>query len=194
MSERPFKEKTGTWANGTEAPVVRVDYNRQVFNQILVVDDEPAVREVIYDYLTMEGYQVETAADGVEALEKIKRREFDVVVTDLSMPNLDGFGLMKEALKVQPLTSIIVLSGQGTFENAIKAVHRGAYDFVAKPVIDFQSFKITLDRGLEHKGLLVNRENYQRNLESMVEEQTQELARTNRLLQQYAEELESISL
>jgi response regulator RpfG family c-di-GMP phosphodiesterase len=101
---------------------------------------------------------------------------------------------MKQALKIQPLTSIIVLSGQGTFENAIEAVHRGAYDFVAKPVRDFKTFKLTINRGLEHKSLLINKQNYQSNLETMVEAQTRELARTNRLLKQYADQLESVSL
>lgn len=176
----------------------RIDPSRQgdtvTYDRILVVDDEPAIREVIQEYLSMEGYHVTTACDGVEAVEKIRQKEFDVVVTDLSMPNMDGFGLMRQAQQIQPLTSVIVLSGQGTFENAIEAVHRGAYDFVAKPVRDFKSFKITIDRGLEHKSLLVNKANYQRDLEVQVEKQTRELARANRLLKQYADELESVSL
>ncbi|MEW6262106.1 MAG: HD domain-containing phosphohydrolase [Thermodesulfobacteriota bacterium] len=170
------------------------DMSRQVFDRILVVDDEPAVREVISEYLTMEGYQVKTAADGREALHMMGREEFDLVVTDLSMPNLDGFGLMRQVHGLQPLTTVIVLSGQGTFENAVEAVHRGAYDFVAKPVRDFKSFRITVDRSLEHKSLLVSRANYQRNLETMVAEQTRELASKNELLKQYAEELESVSI
>ncbi|MBF0531455.1 MAG: response regulator, partial [Deltaproteobacteria bacterium] len=173
---------------------ILADMSRQTFDQVLVVDDEPAIREVISEYLKMEGYQVETADDGLQAIDILSQHEFDVVVTDLSMPNLDGFGLMRKALDLQPLTSIIVLSGQGTFENAIEAVHRGAYDFVAKPVRDFKSFKITVDRGLEHKSLLVSKENYQRNLESMVIEQTKELGHTNKLLKKYADELESVSL
>lgn len=170
------------------------DFSRAVFDRILVVDDEPAIREVISEYLRMEGYQVGTAADGLEALAILRNQEFDVIVTDLSMPNLDGFGLMHRALELQPLVSVIVLSGQGTFENAVQAVHRGAYDFVAKPVRDFKSFKITIDRGLEHKSLVLAKENYQNNLEAMVEEQTKELARTNRLLKKYADELEAVSL
>ena len=164
------------------------------FEHILVVDDEPDIREVISEFLSLKGYKVKTAADGVEALDIMNIHEFDVVVTDLSMPNLDGFGLIEGALRMQPHVSVIVLSGQGTFENAIEAVHRGAYDFVAKPIRDFEAFKLTIDRGLEHKSLLVNKHNYQLNLEAEVEEKTRELARTNRLLKQYADELESVSL
>lgn len=152
-----------------------IEVDGQVFDRILVVDDEPAIREIIREALTRYGYQVRTAEDGIKALELIEQHEFDVIVTDLSMPNLDGFGLMKRALIIQPMTAVIVLSGQGTFENAIEAVHRGAYDFVPKPVRDFEAFRITIDRGLEHKGLLVKNLNYQRHLEARVEEQTQQI-------------------
>ena len=175
------------------SPILTVE-EAQTYNRILVVDDEPAIREVIQEYLSLEGYLVQTAGDGLEALNILNTREFDLIITDLSMPNLDVFELMQKALSIQPLTTIIVLSGQGTFENAIEAVHRGAYDFVAKPIHDFKTFKITIDRGLEHKSLLVNKRNYQRNLETMVEAQTRELARANRLLKQYADELESVSI
>ena len=163
-------------------------------NRILVVDDEQPIREVIQEFLTREGYHVDIAGDGLEAVKKLLQQEFDLVITDLSMPNLDGFGVIKEALALQPTLSVIVLSGQGTFENAVEAVHRGAYDFVAKPIRDFKSFKIAINRGLEHKSLVVSRANYQRNLEAMVEEQTRELNRTNRLLKNYADQLESVSL
>ena len=112
------------------------------YDRILVVDDEPAIREVIKEYLSGVGYRVETAADGLEALTILGSREFDLVITDLSMPRLDGFGLMKQAHEIQPLATIIVLSGQGTFSNAIEAVHRGAYDFVAKPVRDFNTLRL----------------------------------------------------
>ena len=163
-------------------------------NRILVVDDEPGIREILQEFLSSEGYKVETAADGLEALEVMARKDFDLLVTDLSMPNLDGFGLMRKALSLQPLTTIIVLSGMDTFENAIEAVHGGAYDFVAKPVQDFQAFKITIDRGLERKSLLVSKANYQRDLEAKVEEQTKELADKNVLLEQYTAQLESVSI
>jgi response regulator RpfG family c-di-GMP phosphodiesterase len=178
----------------TEKETESISRDTKKFEHILVVDDEPDIREVISEFLSLKGYKVKTAGDGVEALDIMKYSEFDVVVTDLSMPKLDGFGLIEGALKMQPYVSVIVLSGQGTFENAIEAVHRGAYDFVAKPIRDFEAFKLTIDRGLEHKSLLVNKQNYQLNLEAEVEEKTRELARTNRLLKQYADELESVSL
>jgi len=163
-------------------------------NQILIVDDESAIRELLQEFLASQGYLVDTAGDGVEAMENLVRKEFDVIVTDLGMPNLDGFGLIKRALALQPYATIIVLSGQDTFENAIEAVRRGAYDFVAKPVRDFDSLKICIERGLERKSLLVQKENYRRNLEEMVREQTKELASKNVLLKDYASQLESVSV
>ena len=163
-------------------------------NRILVVDDEKAIRELLFDFLSRQNYRVNTACDGVEAAAILRQKEFDLIVTDLAMPNMDGFELIKEASAIQPLTTIIVLSGQGTFENAIQAVRDGAYDFVAKPVMDFESFKISIERALERKSLLQQKENYQRNLETMVAEQTEELAEKNVLLKDYALKLESVSV
>ncbi len=164
------------------------------FNRILVVDDEESIRELLRDFLMRKGYKVQTARDGQEALETAGKQDFDLVVTDLAMPVMDGFALIKQLAKVRPLTTIIVLSGQDTFENAIEAVRGGAYDFVAKPVMDFDSFKLCIDRGLERKSLLLQKENYQKNLEEMVAEQTKELARANILLKEYAAQLEAVSV
>ncbi|MBU2551854.1 MAG: response regulator [Proteobacteria bacterium] len=163
-------------------------------NHILVVDDEPAIRELLREFLMGEGYQVDTASNGQDALDLISVKVFDLVITDLAMPRMDGFQLINKALPLQPMLPFIVLSGGDTFENAIRAVHEGAFDFVAKPVRDFPTFKIAVDRGLEHKRLLVSQDNYQRNLESMVREQTKELAEKNLLLEQYTEQLESLSV
>lgn len=170
------------------------DVTEGAFNRILVVDDEPAIRELLRDFLRRHGYQVDTATDGVDAVGQLKERDYDLIVTDLAMPKMDGFGVIREAVDLQPFTTIIVLSGQDTFENAVAAVRKGAYDFVAKPVMDFEAFKISIERGIERKTLVVQRENYQRNLETMVAEQTEELARTNVLLKDYADQLEAVAV
>lgn len=162
--------------------------------KILVVEDEAAIRETITEYLRRLGYDVSSAIDGVEGTTSVNEQEFDLIITDLSMPRKDGFGFMKEAIQVQPLTPIIILSGQGTFENAIRAIHLGAYDFVAKPIVDFDAFKITINRGLERKSLVLVQKNYQRNLEKVIAEQTQELIEKNVMLQDYADQLEDVSV
>ncbi|MBW2062336.1 MAG: response regulator [Deltaproteobacteria bacterium] len=163
-------------------------------NRILVVEDEIAIRKMIEEYLLRGGYQVRSAADGVEAKEIISQEEFDLIITDLFMPRMDGFALMRVTANIQPLTPIIILSGQGTFETAIRAIHMGAYDFVTKPVIDFKAFKICIDRALESKGLRAFQKKYLFNLEKLIAQQTQELIDKNMMLQDYADQLEVVSI
>ena len=168
---------------------------------ILVIDDEPAIRETIKEFLVDEGFEVQLAANGVDALNIIKKIEFDLIITDLSMPGMDGFTLIKHTKPIQPLTPVIVLTGQGTAENAINALQIGAYDFVTKPIRDLRDLKFCVERGIEKKSLLTTQQRYQRNLEVMVAEQTQalldknrELILKNRMLAEYAREIESVSV
>lgn len=101
---------------------------------VLVVDDEPAMRDVIASDLDERGFATVQAASGVEALEKLKSSAFDVVVSDLAMPGLDGLGLlaaMREQDYVQPF---IILTGYGDKEASIRALRLGAFDFIEKPV------------------------------------------------------------
>jgi DNA-binding response OmpR family regulator len=162
--------------------------------KILLVEDEKAVRETIQEFLNRNGYKVSSAPDGLEAVDKLAKEEYDLVITDLAMPKMDGFGLMSQSLKIQPLTPIIILSGQGTFENALRAIQMGAYDFVTKPIIDFAAFKLRLDNGLERKSFLLMEKSYQRDLEKLVASQTQELIEKNDMLQDYAIRLEDTSV
>ncbi len=162
--------------------------------KILLVEDEKAIRETIQEFLNRNGYKVSSAPNGLEAMDKLTGEEYDLVITDLAMPKMDGFGLMSQSLKIQPLTPTIILSGQGTFENALRAIQMGAYDFVTKPIIDFAAFKLRLDNGLERKSLLLMEKNYQHNLEKLVASQTQELIKKTDMLQDYAVRLEDTSV
>lgn len=170
-------------------------YERPVINnKILLIEDEIAIREMIGEFLHRSGYQVTSACDGLEGVDQLTKEEYDLIITDLSMPKMDGFGLMSQSLKIQPLTPIIILSGQETFENALRGIQMGAYDFVTKPIIDFTTFKLRLDNGLERKSFLLMEKSYQRNLEKLVTAQTQELTEKNAKLQEYAIKLEDASV
>lgn len=170
-------------------------YERPVINnKILLIEDEIAIREMIGEFLHRSGYQVTSACDGLEGVDQLTKEEYDLIITDLSMPKMDGFGLMSQSLKIQPLTPIIILSGQETFENALRGIQMGAYDFVTKPIIDFTTFKLRLDNGLERKSFLLMEKSYQRNLEKLVTTQTQELTEKNAKLQEYAIKLEDASV
>ncbi len=96
--------------------------------RILVVDDEKFIRDIIADFLSMEGYIVRTAEDGVVAADELRRARFDLVISDLKMPRMGGLELLREVAEVHPDTMTIIMTGFGTVETAIDAMKRGAYD------------------------------------------------------------------
>lgn len=101
--------------------------------RVLVVDDEPFIRDILADFLAMEGYYVRTAADGQAALSELRGAPFDVVVSDLKMPNIGGLELLREVSQAYPSTLMVIMTGFGTVETAIHAMKQGAYDYVLKP-------------------------------------------------------------
>lgn len=101
--------------------------------RVLVVDDEKFIRDILADFLGMEGYEVRTAEDGVAALHEISRQAYDVVISDLKMPKMGGIELLDEIAKRSPNVLTVIMTGFGTVETAIDAMKRGAYDYVLKP-------------------------------------------------------------
>lgn len=102
--------------------------------KVLVVDDDENVQQVMYDTLTKIGnYDVDIAVDGYDGLEKIKNSDYDLVFTDLMMPNLDGYDFIKEATKVDQYLPIVAITGYASIENAVTAMKNGAKDFITKP-------------------------------------------------------------
>src|SRR6478735_7749255 len=93
--------------------------------RVLVVDDEKVIREILSDFLTMEGYVVRTVEDGSSALRELERRSYNLVISDLKMP-----GKISD-LKTNVLT--VIMTGFGTVETAIEAMKKGAYDYILKP-------------------------------------------------------------
>ena len=120
--------------------------------KILVVDDEPLIRDLLRDILKEEGYEVSIAMEGLSALKKVKREETDLVITDVKMPGLDGIKLLKEIKEVSPSTLVIVITGYGTIENAVEAMKEGAYDYITKPITNEQ-LKLILQKISQHKNL-----------------------------------------
>ena len=101
--------------------------------KILIVDDEPGVRESLTELLKVEGYQAEAVDSGAGALEILNEDYFDLVLLDLRMPGIDGAEVMAEIRKYHPGTSIIIITGYGTLESAIEAIRSGAQDYLLKP-------------------------------------------------------------
>ncbi|MEM9069041.1 MAG: HD domain-containing phosphohydrolase [Myxococcota bacterium] len=120
--------------------------------RILVVDDEQVIREILADFLSMEGFVVRTAADGSEALVELSRAQYDLVLTDLKMPNMGGLELLGAIQKHTPHVVTVIMTGFGTVETAIDAMKRGAYDYILKP-FKVEEVVHTIRRGLEKQKL-----------------------------------------
>jgi signal transduction histidine kinase len=110
---------------------------------ILVIEDEPQVRESYIDMFTFFGYDVQAVSNGREGLALINKNGYDIVVTDLNMPEMDGLEVLQYLKKKKPYIEVIVITGFATLENAIKAMKMGAYDYVTKPV-DIDHVRIVL--------------------------------------------------
>ncbi|MBS1250087.1 MAG: Response regulator MprA [Chloroflexi bacterium] len=100
---------------------------------ILIVDDEKAVRESLQDILELEGYAVEAVSNGEDALEKLNEKEYVLVILDLKLPGIDGVEVMLQTHLLYPETKIIILTAHGSLESAIKAIRVGVYDYLLKP-------------------------------------------------------------
>lgn len=102
-------------------------------NRILIIDDEPAMRHLLRTILEAEGYQVDDAENGRQALELIRQQAFDLVLCDIRMPELDGLGFLRQALALTSQLTIIMMSAYGSLETALECMKNGAYDYISKP-------------------------------------------------------------
>jgi putative nucleotidyltransferase with HDIG domain len=120
--------------------------------RVLVVDDEKVIREILSDFLSMEGYVVRTVEHGLQALEELEQRSYNLVITDLKMPHMGGLELLEEINSHSWNLLCVIMTGFGTVETAIEAMKKGAYDYILKP------FKVeevihVVQRGLEKQRL-----------------------------------------
>lgn len=120
---------------------------------ILIIDDEKAIRKTLSEILSFEGYKIEEAADGEEGLKKFKDKPFDVVLSDIKMPKIDGIDFLQKATEANPDVPIIMISGHGNIETAVEAVKKGAYDFIQKPP-DLNRLLITIRNAMERNSLV----------------------------------------
>jgi putative nucleotidyltransferase with HDIG domain len=120
--------------------------------RVLVVDDEKFIRDIIADFLGMEGYIVRTAEDGTSAITELERARYDMVISDLKMPRMGGLDLLKEVARAHPDTLTVIMTGFGTVETAIDAMKRGAYDYILKP-FKVEEVVHIVQRGLEKSRL-----------------------------------------
>jgi len=121
--------------------------------KLLIIDDERAIRSTLREILEYENYEVEDVDNGVEGLELIKKKKFDLVLCDIKMNRMDGMEVLEQALAFSPDLPFIMISGHGTVETAIEASKKGAFDFISKPP-DLNRLLITVRNALD-RGTLV---------------------------------------
>jgi len=122
-------------------------------SNILIIDDEKAIRKTLSEILSYEGYKIDEAADGEEGLKKLREKEFDVVLCDIKMPKVDGIEFLEKSKDINGDTPIIMISGHGTIETAVEAVKKGAYDYISKPP-DLNRLLITIRNAMDKNQLV----------------------------------------
>ena len=120
--------------------------------KVLVADDESSIRRTIKDILEFEKYEVELASNGQEAYELVEANDYDAVLLDIKMPELDGIEALEKMMKVKDVP-VIMISGHGTIETAVEAIKKGAYDFIVKPP-DLNRLLITLRNAIDKTDLI----------------------------------------
>ncbi|MBN1642866.1 MAG: hybrid sensor histidine kinase/response regulator [Anaerolineae bacterium] len=119
---------------------------------ILVIDDELGIRVGCERALRSEGYQVDTAADGEEGLQRIEENGYDLILLDVMMPGIGGIEMLERISILDPMIVCVVITGYATVELAVQAIKKGAYDFIAKP-FDSETLLLTVNQGLEKRSL-----------------------------------------
>jgi cyclic di-GMP phosphodiesterase len=159
---------------------------------ILVVDDEEAIREVVSTMLESKGYTCTTVPNGRAAQDQVKRFTPDLVLSDMIMPEMDGIKLLEWMRQYDPEVPVIMVTAIHDIATALESIRRGAYDYILKPFEKDQLF-MGVGRALEHRRLITENRSYQRNLEQLVEERTAQLTGAlSQLEQSYDDTLEAL--
>ncbi|MHB8501463.1 MAG: HD domain-containing phosphohydrolase [Candidatus Acidiferrales bacterium] len=160
--------------------------------QILVVDDEEAIREVVSTMLESKGYRCTAVSNGRAAQEQIKKSTPDLVLSDMIMPEMDGIKLLDWLREYDPEVPVIMVTAIHDISTALEAIRRGAYDYILKPFEKDQLF-LGVGRALQHRRLVAENRSYQLQLEHQVEERTAQLrVAFDQLEQSYDDTLEAL--
>ena len=142
---------------------------------ILIVDDELEITEILADLLS-EDYDCVKAGSAEQALAQLRRNQFQLVISDITMPGMSGLEMIPHVKEQSPDTVVVMISGMQTVESAIGALRLGAFDYLMKP-FDLRQVEAVVKRALEHHDLVVAKQRYENHLEELVEQRTAELDR-----------------
>ncbi len=133
-------------------------------SKILVIDDQRSIRSTLKDILEMEGHTVVLAEDGAQGVEAFGADSFDVVLTDIKMPNMDGMEVLDKIMETRPDCPVIMISGHGDIDTAVESIKKGAYDFIQKP-LDLNRLLITIKNAVEKGALVVDNKALKKKIE-----------------------------
>jgi signal transduction histidine kinase len=167
-----------------------------VTGKLLIVDDEPAQMQALSTTLEAEGYFVAGFTSGKQALEQLREQSFDLLLTDLTMPEMDGIALLKSAQQIDPNIVGLVMTGHGSIESAVAAMKAGALDYILKP-FTLRTMRPVLERALTVRRLIGENLELRRtedvirrlnsDLERQVDERTEQLTEANRELEAFSQ-------
>jgi DNA-binding NtrC family response regulator len=131
---------------------------------ILVVDDDKIILDSLCEFLSLEGFQTSGAETLKSALDELQEQSYSLVITDVNLPDGDGFELLEAVRKEYPQTVVIAITGYGSIESAVKAIKRGAYDYLTKPIID-DELRLAVERAINQQSLMSENESLRLQLE-----------------------------
>jgi len=157
--------------------------------KILVVDDEDSIRKTLREILEMEDYEVLEAKDGIDALAKVKQLKFDLVISDIKMPKMDGVDLLEKIHLLYPELPVIMISGHGDIDLAVDTVKKGAFDYIAKPP-DLNRLLITIRNAIDKSSLLTEAKVLKKKI---TKNKTQEIVGNSMAIKRIKETIEKIA-
>jgi response regulator RpfG family c-di-GMP phosphodiesterase len=155
--------------------------------RILIVDDEASVRSLLVDLLG-DTYRCDAASNAEEALSLIERDSYDVILSDIMMPGMNGIELLGRVRQRKPETTVIMVSANHDTRRAVSALREGAHDYIVKP-FEIEEVELSVSRAIEHQRLVRENRIYQNELEQLVSARTEELWQANVFLKEKSEKL-----
>ena len=159
---------------------------------ILIAEDNHVLRSAIRAFMEGQGYISIEAGDGSEAWRLFQQHQPDLVITDLRLPGLDGLELLERVYTHSPHVPVIIVSGQGTMDDVVFALNRGAFEYIQKPVRDMTIIHHAVKKALQHSYLVQKNIEYVENLEHLIAEKTAELREQNIKLQEEIRERKNV--
>lgn len=157
--------------------------------RLLLIDDDSGLLNSMKYYFEDQDCDVYASSFGEEGLRLFYEHKPEVVLVDLNMPGVDGHNIVSHVSRNFPDIPIIVVSGTGLIKEAVRSINLGAWDFITKPILNFEELEMSILKALEKKDLLVENKNYKENLENLVVERTNELRQKSIKLERIVNEL-----